>query len=166
VHFSSSLSSKHPKKDHVLLTVLNIFSFCLNSQIGSRHCDLFTIFISKIDDKGVWTLLQWAPVLTYYLLNQMSAFVPVNSLSPGIMRLCYLTNHPKLKLRTWRHENFCQDHYRSKKGKKKIPIKHNVGHTHILDSVRQMGIDRIGSQTKGNAIALHSHDALPKDDRV
>lgn len=165
MYFSSSLSSKCPDKDHIFLTVRNILTFCLNSQIGSRHSDLFMVFISKTDDKGVWTLLQWTPVKTYYFFKPNVKFC-FCELSSGIMHLCYPTNPPKLKLRTWRHENFCQDYYRSKKRKKKIPIKHNVGHTHILELVGQMGIDSINSKTKDNAVALCSHNTLPKAVRV
>lgn len=54
----------------------------------------------------------------------------------------------------------------AKKGKKKFPIKHNVGHTHILELVRQTGIDSMNSKTKDNAVALCSHNTLPKADRV
>lgn len=150
-------------KDHVFLTVLNILTFCLNSQIGSRHSDLFMVFISETDDKGIWTLLQWTPVITYYFLNQMSTFVPMNSLSSGIMRLCYPTNPPKLKLRmkTWK---FLSGLLQKQKGKK-IPIKHNVGHIHILELVRQRDIDKINSKTKDNAMAFRSHNTLPKADK-
>lgn len=118
MHFPSSVSPKCAEKDHVFLTVLNILTFCLNSQIGSRHSDLSMVFISETDDKGVWTLLQWAPVTTYYLLNQVSDFIPMNSQSSGIMHVCDPTELHKWKLRSQRHKYFCQDYYESKKRKK------------------------------------------------
>lgn len=49
---------KGPEKDHVFLAVFNILTVCPNSQTGSRYSDLFVVFISKTDDKGVRTLLQ------------------------------------------------------------------------------------------------------------
>lgn len=164
MHFPSSVSPKCAEKDHVFLTVLNILTFCLNSQIGSRHSDLSMVFISETDDKGVWTLLQWAPVTTYYLLNQVSDFIPMNSQSSGIMHVCDPTELHKWKLRSQRHKYFCQDYYESKK-RKKIPVKQNVGLSHICRSASQTGMDRIKSQGKVYAVVLCSHNTLPRAGR-
>lgn len=118
----------------------------------------FSWYLSVKDDKGVWTLLQWTPVITYYLLKQMSNFVPVNSLSSGIMCLCYPTNLPKLKLRTWRYEYFCQQ------GGKKFPSS-TIQDTYLNWSDRQVSSEQI-LLTKHNPVALYSHNTLPKADRV
>lgn len=104
----SSFSSGY----HIFRPGLDILPVCLNSQIGWRHSDLPMIFISKTNDKGVWTLLQWS------CLNLLHFNPNVRFCSPDLCVFTLSLQSSQIKPEAMKAGIFLSGFCKSKKKKK------------------------------------------------